>query len=492
MSQFGGTGIFSRNGATRAQSSSKPTVLFSSVALAMILNACGNQDPAFKEERFMTARTSEADASANRAGAMGSEDGTYGNGGDGSSGEGLGDGSSGDGTSGDGTSGDGTSGGAGSDGAGQDGSGGGAGSDETVAGNAGGNGGSGGTGSGSGSGSGWETVGEGVGGFQLMEQTFTQRSAGKVDILWIVDSSGSMSEEQTNLGQNFQAFINQLSATGADFQTGVTSTDICPEETPADLNRVCPVNGGGSTATRHRGSLVGTAGDRVLKKGDPNIVSKFTSYTNVGINGSGFEHGLNAAAMAVAKSISGQNEGLVRPDAFLAVIVVSDEEDDGIGLGMTDAYNGNNYVQLGLTNHRYTHNDFVSSLTSVKGAGKFSVSTITGTRNVDGTMCSAAHSQPLEEGTQYIAAANATGGIVQSICATNWNQSLATIGQDLNAQQSQIALSGAPDVATIKVWVNGVMVNTWTYQSGNNSVKFNAGSVPAPGASVKIQYYKQM
>jgi len=325
----------------------------------------------------------------------------------------------------------------------------------------------------------------------LVNKELVQPGPGKVDILWVVDSSGSMSEEQAYLGTNFSAFIGQLAATGADFQTAVTSTDICDDTLPADLAmRVCPVNFGGSTATRLRGSFRGDAGRKVLKSGDADIFTRFPSYAAVGVNGSGFEHGLKGAEMAVAKSLSGANETLVRPDAFLAVIVVSDEEDDGIGLGINEPGRTSNYVADGLTTFRYTDDDFIAYLQGVKGAGKFSVSAITGTRNPDGTMCSSSHSVPREEGTQYIKAAQKSGGIIQSICEPNWNDSLAKIGLDLNAQQTQITLEANPDIATIKVWVDDVFTTAWTYNQGNNAVKFNADAVPPPGAVIKVQYYR--
>ena len=63
----------------------------------------------------------------------------------------------------------------------------------------------------------------------------------------------------------------------------------------------------------------------------------------------------------------------------------SDEEDDGIGLSMTDAYNGHNFYAEGLTTFRFTEDDMISYLQSVKGAGKFAVSTITPTRNARAT-----------------------------------------------------------------------------------------------------------
>lgn len=316
------------------------------------------------------------------------------------------------------------------------------------------------------------------------------QSNSEVDILWIVDSSGSMSEEQSYLGQNFSSFLSQLLANSTDFQVGVTSTDICSSTTPSSVPlsiRYCPTLDG-TAATRLRGSLIGSTGQKVLKPSTNDISPKFLQYASVGIQGSGYEHGLKAAEMAVEKSLAGQNENLVRPNAFLAVIVVSDEEDDGIGLGMTDSYSGQNYVERGLTSFRYTDDHLINYLGSVKGSGNFSISAITGTRQANGQLCSAPHSRPLEEGTQYISAARKTGGIVQSICDTNWSTSLGSIGKDIAAQSAQIVLSHAPYESTIKVSVNGIASDKWTYSSGNNSIKFQAGFVPANGTSVKVDY----
>jgi hypothetical protein len=312
----------------------------------------------------------------------------------------------------------------------------------------------------------------------------------KVDILWIVDSSGSMSEEQSYLGQNFSSFMTQLLASGVDFQTGITTTDVCSTATPSSVpmaERYCPQLSGSSNG-HYRGSLVGTNGSRVLTATTPSIIQKFLQYSNVGTQGSGFEHGLKAAEMAVEKSLAGNNEGLVRPDAFLAVIVVSDEEDDGIGLSQTDAYSGKNHVALGQTSVYYTDDHFISNLNTVKGVGKYSVSTITGTRLGNGNMCSSAHSSPLEEGTQYIKAATKTGGIVQSICDTNWSSSLANIGKDIAAQSAQVSLSYVPKDGSIKVFVSGVENSHWTHSSGNKFIKFEAGFIPQAGAEVEVKY----
>jgi len=332
---------------------------------------------------------------------------------------------------------------------------------------------------------------EPVAGLEFVKDSAVLQTNSKVDILWIVDSSGSMREEQSYLGQNFSSFMSTLTTSNSDFQVGVTTTDVCDSGNPSLIpapNRYCPTLDGQSSS-HLRGSLVGTVGLRVLKPQTSNLQTKFLSYANVGINGSSFEHGLTAAKMAMQKSLAGQNEGLIRPDAFLAVIVVSDEEDDGIGLGMTDAYTGQNFVKAGLTSYKYNSDDFIQDARTMKGPGNFSVSTITGTRMPDGRMCNSPHSQPLEEGTQYISAANKTGGIIQSICDTNWSSSLATIGQDIAAQSSQIVLSKQPYASSIKIFVNGVETTSWSYNGGNNAVKFDRGYIPTSGSNITIEYY---
>ena len=318
-------------------------------------------------------------------------------------------------------------------------------------------------------------------------QATTQASPRPVDILWVIDSSGSMQEEQNYLSQNFNSLVSALVDGGAEFQTAITTTDICSQDGVASAQ--CPVEYGGDLTTRLQGSFVGDAGSTVLSSTDSNIVSKFSDYTKVGTSGSGFEHGLEAAKMAVEKSVAGSNEQLVRDGAFLSIIVVSDEEDDGIGLGMTDAYSGKNYVADGFTDHSFDHNDLITYLNGVKGAGNFAVSTVTGTRGNDGSLCDSPHSSPQEEGTQYINAATATGGAIQSICETDWSTSLGFIGQDIAAQITQIQLDKTPYPPTIRVKVNGVETSNWSYIEANNSVKFDPDHIPAAGANITVDYF---
>ena len=311
----------------------------------------------------------------------------------------------------------------------------------------------------------------------------------EVDILWVIDSSLSMAEEQEYLGDNFSSLIAALASSNQDFQTAITTTDICTEEIPEDLSlRACPFAYGGNAQTHLRGSFVGDLGRTVLSVADLDLEEKFKEYTNVGTLGSNFEHGLRASEMAIEKVLSGENENLLRDDAFLSVIIISDEEDDGVGLSKFDPFLGFNTHEEGYTSYLYTNDQLISYLDEIKGQGNFSVSTITGTRLENGELCTSQHSSPSEEGSALIDAATKTGGIVLSICDTDWGESLQNLGYDLNAQISQINLEKEAIESSIKVEVNGVEYNNWTFITGNNSIKFDPEAIPSPGSNIRISY----
>lgn len=51
----------------------------------------------------------------------------------------------------------------------------------------------------------------------------------QIDILWVIDNSGSMCQEQTMLRRNFASFVDEISATTLDFQVAITTTHTNPE-----------------------------------------------------------------------------------------------------------------------------------------------------------------------------------------------------------------------------------------------------------------------
>jgi hypothetical protein len=60
-------------------------------------------------------------------------------------------------------------------------------------------------------------------------QTTSVDGSTKLDMLWVVDNSGSMCQEQKTLRDNFNLFISKLDETNLDFHIGVTTTDMNPD-----------------------------------------------------------------------------------------------------------------------------------------------------------------------------------------------------------------------------------------------------------------------
>lgn len=61
---------------------------------------------------------------------------------------------------------------------------------------------------------------------QVQQDEFCQRPASKVDILWVVDNSGSMTAEQAKLADRFGQFFRQLQVSLVDYHIGVVTTSI--------------------------------------------------------------------------------------------------------------------------------------------------------------------------------------------------------------------------------------------------------------------------
>lgn len=159
---------------------------------------------------------------------------------------------------------------------------------------------------------------------------YTQLPVRKVDILWVVDSSGSMAPKQARLASNFQGFINQLVTANPpiDFHIAVTSTDTDDANARGKLRpwtlgasgenyiSCTPMAAGGVTC--NTGANLSTA------------ITAFAQMSAVGINGSASERGLYAAYLALTEPLNITTpvfDRFIRADAALYVVVVSDEDD---------------------------------------------------------------------------------------------------------------------------------------------------------------------
>jgi len=155
----------------------------------------------------------------------------------------------------------------------------------------------------------------------------------KMDILFVIDNSGSMSEEQTNLIANFPGFAelieNYQTASGEplDYRIGVTTAgrDVSYTITIPILNQSIPFTEGGDN-----GAFRGGCGlDRQwIEKGDPNVSSTFACRADVGTGGPGAEMPLLGLEWSLGRrSTDGTNAGFLRDDALLAVVMITDQDD---------------------------------------------------------------------------------------------------------------------------------------------------------------------
>ena len=225
----------------------------------------------------------------------------------------------------------------------------------------------------------------------IQTDVLPQRSGALVDILWVVDNSTSMRDEQAALADNFERFIAGLTTcqgTGVaddlcDFETktcavsglacnppdyhiGVISTDVDSAFDRGKLRRVgvCTTAPGATpSGGRYRYCLNDDA-DCLPDPEDPNAdpanrtcdmdqaigfvtattpgaASAFSRAVRVGLSGIGRETGIEAAARALGRfadretggfvEVPAENAGFLRPGASLFVIFVSDEDDRSFG-----------------------------------------------------------------------------------------------------------------------------------------------------------------
>ncbi|MDF1564552.1 MAG: VWA domain-containing protein [Deltaproteobacteria bacterium] len=309
--------------------------------------------------------------------------------------------------------------------------------------------------------------------------TFAQAEVSRIDILWVIDDSASMTEEQQNLADNLSSFHRFLDEGDVDYQIGVTTTD----------------------AVSNAGRLVGSP--TLLSPTTPDVFTAFQQNIRVGITGRAQEQGLQAAELA----LGGQNPGFVREDAHLFVIFVSDEDDHSFG---ELRYYWRVFEQL-----KGIGNEDTVSLSAIIGPPNDPVSGEGG-----GCSSTAGVASP---GDRYALLTEETGGIFGSICDASFADTLDALGAKAVGLKRKFFLSYEPDPDTIEVYLHfdcdeipadlgecGEVQDScgasraedqdffctppegpndgWVYESETNSIFFMGSSVPPLKATVEVIY----
>lgn len=289
---------------------------------------------------------------------------------------------------------------------------------------------------------------------QEQSESFVQNKSNPLDIVLVVDNSGSMLEEQANLASKLSALLSAVEAT--DWRIGVTSTDL------AD------------------GGLI-----RLIAKGDPNVKTVFSDTINgLGVNGSGHEMGIAQAMHAIQGGIEGRGGVVpwIRKNSGLAVMIVSDEDncsgEDGVyfcGPGRA----GFSFGQVSrMLNKSYL-------LDYLQGERQFKKTTrVYGIINTPDSNCTGLPINTVS--AIYADTIRTTGGLSGSICDSSYDKTLREISKDfVSVLNADYNLADTPDAGSIKVTVNGADF-AGKFTVNGRTLSFQ--QVPPEGANISVSY----
>jgi hypothetical protein len=174
-----------------------------------------------------------------------------------------------------------------------------------------------------------------------------------LDILFVIDNSASTGDKQALFAQNFQNYVQALDSFPGgrpNLHIGVVSTTVGTGGS-TNISANCPITAPGDDGALHSalvgGTVNGTACSSCTVSGSflsdlaASPTTRTTNYScpsanplatalpciaELGVNGCGFEAPLEAMKRALDGS-NPANAGFVRDGAFLAIVILTDEDD---------------------------------------------------------------------------------------------------------------------------------------------------------------------
>jgi hypothetical protein len=265
---------------------------------------------------------------------------------------------------------------------------------------------------------------------EIWIDSFTQpRSVDGVDILWVIDTSGSMNRYDENLLAGIEAMLNALPPSG--WRLAMTSND----PTKASVEAQFP-----------------------LVPGD-DITDAEAMYTAMGRGGR--EEGFDAAYEYIVNNPYAST--WMRSDAALLVVFVSDEEDQ------SDSHFPNVQDFIDWYQNQRTGSAFLSSIINVEAADTVCVTT----------------PNSIDIGHRYMEATSWFGGVIVDICSDDWSPGVTDASVQLEPHE-EWPLTYIPVEATIRVFIDGQLSWDWIYDHTTNVVKFTV--IPSASQLVEIGY----
>ena len=268
---------------------------------------------------------------------------------------------------------------------------------------------------------------------QWYNETHIQEEIPILDILWVVDDSGSMNRFQNNLSSNIGLFVNAFVATGADYRMAVITT------THSQIGQIIDIN-------------------------TPNPEIAIANEVLVGIGGSGMEYGIQKSVDALSSPASaGPSGNFFRNDATLVVIYVSDEQD-----------------------WSNPWSSYINFFDNIKPAGQFIPYAVIG--DPPGGCTNQSGYGGAQYGRGYWDLVDYYGGDWYSICASDWGIQLQMMANSMAGRRSYELGERDPIESTIEVTVNGQVTTHWEYDPNENKIVFESGHTPDAGQTIDIEY----
>jgi hypothetical protein len=287
---------------------------------------------------------------------------------------------------------------------------------------------------------------------QKQEDRIVQVTTPQVDVLFAIDNSCSMAEEQAALTDNFDLFMQFFLQSGLDYHVGVISTDMADPQ--------------------HQGKLRESRGLRFIDSETEDPTDVFRSMAQMGTSGSGDERGRESIYEAVERKKNGFNKDFIRERGSLHIVIISDEDDHS----GTNPIGRNEFAEYLLDLKPNPDN---VSFSSIVHPESFSNGGVFGDE---------------EPGAEYLWITRSVGGIEWDIRTEDWGTVLELLGVQASGLKREFFLSQLPVEGSIEVTVlyEGVVFgftegDQWVYDPSRNSVRF-LEYVPEALAEVYVTY----
>jgi hypothetical protein len=276
---------------------------------------------------------------------------------------------------------------------------------------------------------------EGTGKYHgFKSDVFEQDTLSDVDILFVIDNSGSMNRFQTQLSSNFNTFINIFSLSGVDYHIGFITTDN--SDFVGDIITIATV--------------------------DP-VAEANSQITSIGTFGNPFEKGIETSYDALYSGEASPGGEFLRGNAKLSIIYVSDED------------------------------DFSTTITPAIASAYFfalkSSSSLVVAHAVAGDVPDGCNNSGLAQpGEKYLEMTTLMSGAFLSICSADWGTPMEQLAVDSMVNSSFELSNNSPVEETIEVYVEGIKVYDWIYDDIYNTVIFDASHIPNSGQEIIVNY----